>query len=804
MALSKATESTVHHNLTAKSLAKQLVNEIDKVAACRQVSSEVIFAVDPVLLHMIVAPTETAWHRLLPLLANDSSDTSTFTVGMQGASLARRLARHILLGGVENAGRSVNRLLHGHLQQFVAITDAYQGAANRRPDSLELKDNLQSVQDDWFDRFVGLPPAVNADEVNRRIDEAIAHVPDQFFKALGISDADVRWQTCAEVMRSGMVAPLTRELLEPGLENKAARESDLPTVAPKDTEGFIAAFGPDGRSARDGSVNRHLISDAMALAHLQRVNLELARQEPPRRCMLVTSSDGPIYKLLASIPAQDFGAAPGLGEQGHLHTAADYCLVDPYAFLDECHLNLTGSSASHLMRDSRGRLSKALRVFGGDQTQEADAKARALDNEADVSDFSEVWGAFLKASVLEQLQSERGILGKRRREVLYALRNAGISTSEDKNKSFIRALTERGGKMMLEAADVAIASNHVEDFVRGAPFLRLDCHPKAEQLQWLEPKAFRAQLLNVDVREELSKEAQSLYTVHLMQARALVWEDRWSAATILTEFTLGLKDSLKTAGIQLGLVDGREAYLLASYCIRMHKAKAEGLKRAREFVQSFRMLAQSNLGLAIKDRLLHELRADAEELAISTMEVLEQSAPQSKKRTTKAPDGTPLIDKDTLCAACERVENDGLALIVSKQAETSDQENDATVLSAYLTTQQCWVNRTQVALLCRDQTTEAQALAAMLWRRYVEIDKGIHQRCPKYKVGESRFTRTIALLAKACSGATLSSDESAWIQAMLNTGQIRGSAPYAEWRFDAISALFRRYSVIPPLKVIAK
>ena len=151
-----------------------------------------------------------------------------------------------------------------------------------------------------------------------------------------------------------------------------------------------------------------------------------------------------------------------------------------------------------------------------------------------------------------------------------------------------------------------------------------------------------------------------------------------------------------------------------------------------------------------------------------------------------------------------RVKNDALALIVSKQAETSDQENDATVLSAYLTTQQCWVNRTQVALLCSDQTTEAQALAAMLWQRYVEIDKGIYQRCPKYKVGESRFTRTIALLAKACSGATLSSDESAWVLAMLNTRQIRGSTPYAEWRFGAISDLFRRYNVIPPLKGIAK
>ena len=531
----------------------------------------------------------------------------------------------------------------------------------------------------------------------------------------------------------------------------------------------------------------------MALAHLQRVNVELGRQEPPRRCFLITSNSE-IFDLLATIPAVDFGAKVTHTARGDLNTAADYCLLDPYAFLDECHLRLTGSITHDATRDISGRLGKAFRIFGSEQIKGDDANN--YNKGDDVGEFRQVWGAFLRASVLEQLQSERGIHSKRRREVLFALRNAGISTSSDKDKSFVRALTERGAKMMVEAADVAIATNNVEDFVRGAPFLRLDQHQHAEQMQWLEPREFRKQLLEPTAREKLRTEAESLYTVHLMQARALVWEDRWSAATILTEFTLGLKDSLKAAGIQVGLVDGREAYLLASYCVRMHKVKADGLRRARGFIESFRVLAQGNPGLPAADRQLHALRADAEELAICTMELLEQNAPQSSNKIVNANyDSRPIGSHDVLFVDCERVENEALALVASMHSKAGFEKNDAVVLSAYLTAQQCWVNRTQAILLCGGQAGEIEALAAKLWRRYSEIDEGISQYCPMYKVGASRFTRTVALLAKVCSGASLSNHDSEWVSGILKFGQIRGSAPYAEWRFDAISTLFKRYKI---------
>jgi hypothetical protein len=574
---------------------------VRKVRRLREQKLTPVFAVDNDVVLGFVDPKGLNASRVVELI----EDTSSFSKRDQRISIDERVCEHILFG-LSPESRDVLYQLPGHHTELwqdirVGIHSAYMQELTVDENSTELQKQIQSFRTIFYDRVL------NKSSVRVSTDELYENVPNQLLAWLGLGSNAYAWQRLEYIRRKFVLRDLPDEFLQYGEASSVDTNNNLGHIKRRFEFWHARLTSVRIETVDNDRTQKQIRYDALALTYLEKLNENNAFGI--NRPLILISASRRIELAVATV-------TPGQLDEDAAISLSDY-VVHPFDFLDESHVKLTGE----LFYDDegQGRLSRALEMLVVEQQSDKIAVAK--------HEFKQLWGHFLQASVIERGRRVRALSSTHIRRVNYVFQQIGLSSSSDTTDQLAAFIAEKGSALVTEAADVRILGLDVREFYRGATVLLLDRHSLAEETQFLHQRDFIEQLTSEAKRGVLIKEAGHRYTLHLLQARAMIWAGDWKTALRLAEFSLAIKDRLPVVRDQWPDVDGREATFLIAVCLRF-ESKGTNRRRladARSKINEFfklACLACENDQISKIILRVHELRARSEVAALDTVELL--------------------------------------------------------------------------------------------------------------------------------------------------------------------------------------
>ncbi|MEF8732751.1 MAG: hypothetical protein V5B40_12870 [Candidatus Accumulibacter meliphilus] len=710
--------------------AKRLIDGSGKLAQLRQrFGGGLHFAVDNDVVMGYVSPQPKHANVVQSLLRSQDG----FSTRDQEYSLAERVSGHILLEASNAGDRKVFSLPGHHSELWSSLAGSLHARLTQElqaeGSTAAVAKQMERFRDEFYTVAV-------TDSKKLTIEQLVAAVPDQFRGWLGLGTAAQEWNRLKYLKVKNALQPFPKEVVDrPYLDHDTHRAFISRLVEGRDKwqtrlqEAHQAEGIAEGRFESQNAL-AGMRFDAVALAFWERLNCEYDKQ-PEERLVLITSSER-IFRAAKKISASELG--------GNAEESAIEYILHPFDFLDECHVHLTGDLRPQSDRDKSGRLSSALEMLVN-----ADSLPKMQQAE---TEFGEVWGKFLRASVLERVQRINRAHSTHLRRVAFVFRRVGISSEPSPGNPLVLELAERGSEMLSEAADIRIASLAPDQFTRGAPLLRLDKHPWAQRIQLKSPGKFCELVVDQTERRKLLAEAgDHRYTLHLLQARAMIWAGDWRTALRLCEFSLTIRDKIpKTKDSSVPDIDGREAVFLAAVCERhAHGGSTKALDEAKRYLEEFLELARSaHFGESITkiDLQVHELRESSEEKAIEVTKILTAMLGSTEIRHDGDLSGTLL--KHSLCALFESLA--GIRLLALDTAAQASQEGDAEFLQyiCFRVLQQVWCNEFQIRLCAPDELDLVSS--SVLQRLSVELQESQRSiaKLDHVKIRDSWYIQTCA------------------------------------------------------------
>lgn len=720
--------------------AKKLLDGQHKLAEFRRrFGRNLHFAADNDVVMDFVSPSAKHARQVRQLLRDEDG----FSVKDQELSLVERVAGYVLFDAAKEGSGKIYSLPGHHTELWGSLAG---GIHTRLTSELKAGGNASQVAEQiqrFRDKFYHA--AITADK-KLTIDELIAAVPDQMRGWLGVGPASMEWDRLKYLKVRSVLHPFPKEVIDqPQLLDPERDAFFISLLTSRDKWQLRLETARNDWIAQGGDSNErsliNLRNDAVALAYWEFLNKEFFR--PPQRLALVTWSDR-IYDAARAVSAAELG-----GESTEF--ASDYLLC-PFDFLDECHLSLSGELGPTSDADDSGKLSSALKML---VSAESSQSVRCAEEE-----FGVVWGKFLRTSVLERVKKINRAQNTHLRRVAFVFSRVGISAETTSGNPLVHKLAESGSEMLSEAADIRIASLAPAQFTRGAPILRLDKHPWAQKIQLERPQEYGGLLIDPDKRKVLLHEAgEHRYTLHLLQARAMIWAGDWRTALRLAEFALTVRDKLpKPADSIVPDIDGREAEFLAAVCERHAYGTSvsslqPALDRASRHLNNFDTLAvDAACGGAISeiDLQVHKLRSFSERIAIDTIKFLLGTFTTLKHKT----DGYSFNSLSDLEITVLLSDIRNLRLITLDVTRRLGEDFDGIFLRYICARmlQQTWCNELQIRLFsaCKLRLCELDDLER-LWSEQNEIRKSIcaHQ---EVKVPTSWFVDTLTYVLGAVLG----------------------------------------------------
>ncbi|MEF8754252.1 MAG: hypothetical protein V5B60_09980 [Accumulibacter sp.] len=596
------------------SSAKRLLDGQKRLSDLRsRFGGSLHFAVDNNVVMGFVSPLSKHADIVRGLL----HDQNGFSVKDQELSLAERVSGYVLFDAAKTGNGRVFALPGHHTELWASLAGGIHSRLttelNAHGEAGPIAAQMMRFRNDFYNVAV-------AGSKIPTVEQLIAAVPDQMRGWLGIGTAAVEWDRLKYLKVKDVLRPFPKEVIDRAYLSEGEKRQffSLLTECRDKWERHLKIAQYAWIKAGGMATDQSLVSlrvDAVALAFWERLNLDYYTQ-PHERLVLVTSSE----RIFLAVRAADEENEPGDAAKVK---ASDY-LLHPFDFLDECHLHLSGELRPSLDSDSSGRLSSALEML---VTADSPTTVKHAEQE-----FGEVWGKFLRASVLERVQKINRAHSTHLRRVAFVFSRVGMAEERAAGNPLVLKLAETGSEMLSEAADIRIGSLAPDVFTRGAPMLRLDKHPWAQEIQLKSPQEFCRLVTNNRERTRLLAEAgDHRYTLHLLQARAMIWAGDWRTALRLSKFALAIRDKLPKPNSQnVPDIDGREAEFLAAVCERhahgdSFESLFSALDRATRHLNAFVELASNaHLGGAISDLdvQVHQLRAHSESLAIETTRYL--------------------------------------------------------------------------------------------------------------------------------------------------------------------------------------
>ena len=704
------------------------------------------FAVDNDVVMDFVRPSPKKAAQARSLLREEDG----FSVREQEISLVERVAGYILFDAAKAGSGKVYSLPGHHAELWGSLAG---GIHARLTNELRAKGSPSQVTEQmrrFRDTFYHAAVTGNK---KLTIEQLIAQVPDQMMGWLGLGTASQEWDRLKYLKVKNVLRPFPREVIDRTQLADAERQEFFDSLLAsrnkwqRRLEISQAAWLAEGGDARERT-KISLRNDAVALAYWEFLNREFYR--PPReRLALVTSSDR-IYGAARDISASELGGADD--------ESLSIYLLHPFDFLNECHLNLSGELRPgfniDIDIDGSGRLSSALEMLVNAESSRDVSSAE--------EEFGVVWGKFLRASVLERVKRINRAQTTHLRRVAFVFSRVGISAETTAGNPLAHKLAESGSEMLSEAADIRIASLEPEQFTRGAPILRLDKHPWAQEIQLAAPQEYCRLLIDTEKRKNLLAEAgDHRYTLHLLQARAMIWAGDWRTALRLAEFALSVRDKLPNPKDynMVQDIDGREAEFLAAVCERhAHgnsvESLAPALNRASRHLNVFLALAgdgQTFRAITELDLHVHQLRAESELIAIDTTKFLLQIllAPERKDDGASSDRISELAFAEFL-SHIRRIRLSALEAIEEANGAFSDGIFIRYICARVL--QQLWCNEFQIRLFADDKFQLAKTIELeRLWIEQNEIQAQIGQ-LKGVAVPRSWFVETLTCVLAAMLG----------------------------------------------------
>lgn len=734
--------------------AQALLNGQHRLSELRcRFGGELQFAVDNDVVMGFVSPLPKNAAQARSLLRDEDG----FSVKEQELSLVERISGYILFDAAKEGSGKVYSLPGHHSElwgsQAGAIHANLTNELKAKGNASQVAEQMRIFRDTFYQAAV-------AGNNKLTIEQLIAAVPDQMKGWLGLGTASQEWDRLKYLKVRNVLQPFPKDVIDRPQLEEADRKTFLNSLLGYRNKwqdrleiAYKQWIAEGGDASERSMIN--LRNDAVALAYWEFLNREFFRA-PYERLVLVTSSKR-IYRAAGEISASELGGSND-------ENLSKY-LLHPFDFLNECHLNLSGELRQNIEIDSSGKLSSALELLVNAESSRDVSRAE--------EEFGVVWGKFLRTSVLERVKRINRAQTTHLRRVAFVFSRVGISAETTAGNPLVHKLAESGSEMLSEAADIRIASLAPEQFTRGAPILRLDKHPWAQKIQLAAPLEYCRLLIDTEKRNCLLAEAgENRYTLHLLQARAMIWAGDWRTALRLAEFALTVRDKLQNPKeCMVQDIDGREAEFLAAVCERHAHGNSvssllPALNRASRHLNKFLTLAgtaQSGRAITEVDLHVHQLRAASELVAIDTTKFLiEILIPPEGKDNATSFERTSELAFSEFFSRIKQIRLSALDIIKQASNDYSDGIFIQYICSRVL--QQIWCNELQIRLFADKKLQfEKKGELEQLWVEQNQIQVQISQ-LEGVAVPRSWFLETLTYVL----GAVLGNDTGQSQDAVLN------------------------------------